>query len=767
MGQQRGGTPDPGQAADLAEFIGLLGELRAWAGMPSYRSLAKRVGPLMRPARVVSPFTVVDAFKAGRRRLDLDLVVAIVRALGMDDEGVDRWRAACLRVHREVRTGGPAGVLRQLPPDLATFTGRAQELAWLTAAGDGGTVVISAIEGMAGIGKTQLALHAAHCLVRAGRHTDVQLYVNLRGFDPEHEPAEPGAVLGMFLRQLEVPAAQVPAGLAERAAMFRDRMQGRAALVILDNAANSAQVRDLLPAAPSCLVLITSRRSLADLDGAVLHQLGVFSPEEAVLLLSRVVGTQRVAAEPEAAGQIVRACGYVPLAVSIVASRLRARPAWRLADMARRLDRGVGEIVSAERGLVPVFDLSYQGLPEPARNVFQMLGVHPGTDFTAAAVAALSGLGISEAEAVLELLLDEHLVEQRIPGRYELHDLLLSYARTLAGSLPAGKVRDAVARLTEYHLRSVVRAGTAIANKDRSVALPETNGSGVEPEQFASYDAALAWFDAEHANLLAGIGAAMAHQLYTTVWNTAFALRFYQQLRRHIDDWTHNYGLARAAARAAGDQEAEARSLNGLCGARRQGGWFQQAAEYGRQAHELYRRLGDRVGESIALNNLAVALRHMRRFEEAAQVYEQAIAISHALGDSPNEGVALTNAIETYVQLGHHERALRAADRALKILRAVGYRQVEAMLLATLAELHETEGSLPEAEQACRQSLVLAEEVRDRHLQADNLRALGQILARADRAAEADAAWAQAQLRYESLGDQSAAAAVAQMRQIN
>ncbi|MEE1784476.1 NB-ARC domain-containing protein [Streptomyces sp. SP17BM10] len=336
---ERTGAPDPADAADLAEFIRALERLRLWAGGPSLRALAKRVGPLLRPPQPVSHTTVADVFKPDRRRLDPDLVLAVVRALGAGEADAARWRAACTRVHADARACGPVGVLRQLPADLATFTGRERELAWLVRHFASGAAVVSTIDGPAGIGKTQLALHAAHHLVRAGRCADVQLYVDLRGCDPEHPPADPSTVLGMFLRQLEVPAHRVPTVPAERAALFRERMHGKRAVVVLDDAATATQVRDLLPASPTCLVLITSRHELTGLEGVAPHRLGAFTEEEALLLLTRVVGASRVAAEHEAAERIVQACGYAPGAVSAVAARLRSRPAWRLADLDRRLSR--------------------------------------------------------------------------------------------------------------------------------------------------------------------------------------------------------------------------------------------------------------------------------------------------------------------------------------------------------------------------------------------------------------------------------------------
>ncbi|MFD0332170.1 NB-ARC domain-containing protein [Streptacidiphilus monticola] len=309
-------------------------------------------------------------------------MVAIVRACGMDEPATARWREAFLKVHRLAKSGGPVGVFGQLPSDLATFTGRRKELAGLIAdatrhpKGDhANTVVISAIEGMAGVGKTQLAIHAAHELLRAGRFTDTQLNVNLRGFDPEHPPADPSAVLGAFLRQLGVAAQQIPENQEERAAMYRDRLRGRSAIVLLDNAASEDQVRDLIPAGPDCLVLITSRRSLAGLDGATPYLLDTFSETESLDLLIRITGRDRVAAEREAAARIVECCDHLPLAVALTAARLRSRPAWSLVALADQLEAGrLDAIRAGGRAIRPVLDLSYRALPDPVQHMFRLLG---------------------------------------------------------------------------------------------------------------------------------------------------------------------------------------------------------------------------------------------------------------------------------------------------------------------------------------------------------------------------------------------------------
>ena len=285
----------------MAGLIEALNLLRAASGNPSFRTLARSAGLKLRPPQALAHTTVRDLFQARRRRLDIDLLMATVRALGLRDPEAARWQRACARAHVEARLGGPPRVLRQLPAATAVFTGRERDLAAVlkpaTAAADGdhganGAVTL-AIDGMAGIGKTQLALHAAHELVNSGRFTDTQLYADLWGFDADHAPADPAVVLGTFLSQLGVAAQRIPAALEERAAMFRDQMHDRKALILLDNAAGAEQIRALIPSAPSCLVLVTSRRSLAGLDTAFLHTLDVFRPVESVTLLARIAGTAR------------------------------------------------------------------------------------------------------------------------------------------------------------------------------------------------------------------------------------------------------------------------------------------------------------------------------------------------------------------------------------------------------------------------------------------------------------------------------------------
>jgi tetratricopeptide (TPR) repeat protein len=765
--EKQDGMPDPGRAGDLAEFVGLLGELRAWAGLPSYRVLAKRVGPLMRPPQVVSPSTVVDAFKSERRRLDLDLVVAIVRALGVDEAGTACWREACVRVHGLAKRGGPVGVFSQLPTDLPTFTGRREDLARLIAAathhhegGSGTTVVVSAIEGMAGVGKTQLAVHAAHQLVRAGHFTDAQLHVNLRGFDPELPPADPSTVLEAFLRQLGVPAQQIPAGRDERAAMYRDRLRERHALILLDNAADEDQVRDLIPASPSCLVLVTSRRSLAGLDGVTPHLIDTFSEAESLELLIRIAGRDRVISEPEAAVRIVRSCDHLPLALALAAARLRSRPAWSLSELADRLEAGQLEALRAGgRAIRPMFDVSYRALPEGPRELFRLLGLHPGPDFSPAAAAALSGSTIAQATEVLELLLDEHLLEQRRTGRYELHDLLRAYSLDLIGQDGEIARETALTRITTWYTHSVYNAMTALQKEVESPTVPCVSA----PAQFDSHDAALAWLSAEETNLEQAMRTAADCGLHDTVWQTGRLLRRIYSESGRIADSARVSQMAAESARRAGNLRAEGQALCDVGWARAElarhpGPELDEAEALMRRAVDLCGGAGNEEGQAYALNGLAKVLREQRRHAEALDCYEAALTICQKSGASRRIGVTHCNIGTLHFAMEDYDLALASYLRSLEILDAPEADSFGiTLLLGNIAEIYLLTGEHDRAQSYETRRLALARAYGYTLHEAESLLVSGDIQSALGNCAGARRAWTESAILYEQLDDPRAA----------
>ncbi len=752
--------PDPGGAKDLAEFVALLGELRAWAGMPSYRVLAKRVEALIRPPRTISPSTLVNAFKTGRQRLDLDLVVALVRALGASEGAVDSWRHACIKVHAQAKTGGPVGAFRQLPADLRTFTGRQEELAQLIVAatqhhdsGGARTVVVSAIEGMAGVGKTQLAIHAAHQLVRLGHFTDVQLHVNLRGFDPELPPADPSAVLEAFLRHLGVPAQQIPAGVDERAAMYRDRLQDRSALVLLDNAADEDQVRDLIPASPTCLVMITSRRSLVALDGVSPHQLDVFTETESLDLLSQIAGPDRVADEPEAAAQIAEYCGHLPLAVSLAAARLRSRPTWTLQHLADKLRAGRLTAIRADgRALRPAFNLSYQELDAPLRRIFRLLGHHPGPDATPAHLAALADITAEEAEDALEQLQDEHLLAQPTPGRYELHDLLRLLAAELAAAEP-----EPVAPLTRLATWCVATGYAAAA----LIGTPNLTGApaqAAETPGFESYDDALTWFDQERNTLAAVQHAAAEAGLARHVWQLAETQKQFFVVCRHLDDFLAAQQLALVAARADGDRRIEAQMLTVLGGAYWMAGRLDDSEDCCLQVRRLYQALGDATGEASALMAQGVVQNHRGHPERCVDLITQALALLAGPDTLHLRGQALMNRAVVY-KTAQHRRPQDVADlrEALTIFQHVGDRRAEALAVGNLADFHLLDADLDLALRLYHEQQKLARELADAYVEAESLRGAGDVHAAAHRTAQARQAWTEALALYEKIEHPKAA----------
>lgn len=755
--------PDPGQARDLAEFVGLLTELRGWAGMPSYRVLAKRVGPLMRPPRVVSVSTVADVFKSERRRLDLDLVAAIARALGADEPTVDRWRAACIKVHGRSKSGGPAAVFRQLPADLATFTGRESvlkqliETATAPVAGRAATAVVSTIEGAAGIGKTQLAVHAAHELVRSGHYTDVQLFVNLCGFDPERPPADPFDVLDALLRQLEVPAGQIPATFDERAAMFWDRTSDLSAVIVLDNAADEQQLRSLIPASPTCLVLVTSRRGLSGLEGSEQVLLDVFSEDEALGLLSRVIGAERISSELPHARRIVRACGSLPLALSLAAARLRSRPAWQLAHLADRLESaGLDELQGGGRALRPIFDLSYQALPEITKRIFRTLGHIPCADFTVAAVAATAGVTDIEAGRALEQLLDENLLRQAEYDRYEMHDLLRALAVELAKDEGADAATAALSRLSAWYLHTTYNAATAIETPHLLELSVDRVGT---PLKFAERADALTWYDKERSNLTAVRAAAYDAGFNTIAWQFALPLKLFVVLRHHLEDFVEIQRRAVDATRACGDRRMEALMLYGLGTAYLESRSPAEAESYMSESIALYRALGDDHAAAMPIMDLGRIRANQGRHREAIALYDQALA--HDLKEGDKRAVAITR-LNIGVALyfcGDLDASLASFQTALDDARQAGERRAETIISGNVAQIHCDRQDYREAREYYDRQLTLSRLIGDRYLEAQAIDGLGDVLSGLGRQQDATRKWRRSLALYEEIKADANAAA--------
>jgi DNA-binding SARP family transcriptional activator len=590
--------------------------------------------------------------------------VRLAEELG-SDPGAELQRVyADLLAGRPPALGGGAGspawrVPRQLPPDVADFAGRDAELALmqrvLVSAGRHGPAAVNAIQGIGGVGKSALAVHAAHWL--ADRFPDGQLYVDLHGDTTRLRPLEPLEVLGRFLRALGADPAAIPSDLEEAAGMFRSRVADRRLLMVLDNAADAAQVRPLLPASPGCGVLVTSRRALLGLDGAIHVHLDALAPEEALELLGRLAGTDRVDAEPEAAMEVARCCGYLPLALRIAGARLAARPTWPLRELAERLgdeQRRLDELELAEAGVRASFQVSHEQLrasrdsvDRSAAKVFGLLGVLDGAEMGTPVVARLLDASEMATEEALERLVDTQLLQTPSPGRYRLHDLLRLYARELACTHHSEHEQAAALTralgfyvATAWHTLGLLRPGdyrlTRVDERWRK--------SGLE---FTNEQAALGWLEAERANLLAavqqaattpGVPADIAIQLTQALFG------FYW-VRSYWGDWLKVNQIALGVTRRIGDRAAQAQAHNDLGAANWRRGRYDQAVASLQESLEIRRELGDRPGEGASLGNLGLVYQRQGRYEQALACLRDSLAIDRELGDHRGQAISLGNLV--------------------------------------------------------------------------------------------------------------------------
>jgi DNA-binding SARP family transcriptional activator len=713
-----------------------------------YEHVVPRVRDLVsaHPLRERFHAQLIRALAAGGRRAEALAAYQQARRILVDELGIEPG-PELRTLHARILAGeadptpssqdaaprepAPArAVPRQLPAAVRHFTGRQAELDALTRLLDetdvsGGTVVISAIDGMAGIGKTALAVHAAHRL--AEKFPDGQLFLDLHGYTQGHPPRTADEAIDWLLRALGVPPERIPQDGEQAAALYRQQLADTRTLIVLDNAAAEAQVRPLLPGTGSCLVLVTSRKRLKALDDAHSLSLEVLSPPDAVTLLHAVAGPGRIPPDDPLAAEVAGLCGHLPLALRIAASLLRHRPTWppeHLAGQLRDQQRRVAVLSDADRELATVFDLSYTNLDAPRRRLWRRLGLVPGPAVDAYAAAALAGCSPANAARLLEGLVDHNLLIAYVPGRYRLHDLLRAHARTLAAEDPAPEREAAVDRLLHYYAHTAQSTSAFIAHHPR----PAPEGPApVDAPTFSDPDAARAWLRTERLNLDAAQTHASAQGLDEHTIALAAGLA---EILRTDGPWTRALEIHHTAAEAAerlGRPAAHAIAVTDLGRVRHLTGDYPGADDAHTRALEAFRTLGNRPGEAGALNNLGRVRYLAGDYPGACDALTSALEIHRELGNRLGEADASTELGRVHYATANNPRAGDALTHALEIYRELGNHSGEANALTNLGWLRYLAGDYPGADNAVTSALEIHRELGNRLGQANALLTLARV----------------------------------------
>ncbi|WP_018347872.1 AfsR/SARP family transcriptional regulator [Longispora albida] len=728
---------------------------------------------------------MISLYRTGRQPEALATARAFRTALAEEhglDPGPEFVRLEQQILRDELGTGtpepqpspAPSPVPNQVPPSSADFTGRVAALSWLDgllpSVQDGtAPVVISAIDGSGGVGKTALAIHWAH---QAREHfPGGQLHINLHGFSMI-TPVTPLEALGRFLRALGVPPQRVPDGLDEAAAQFRELTTGRRMLIVLDNVGGAEQVRPLLTAGPGNLTLITSRNRLAGLiaiDGAQRLTLGLLTPEESAALLARMLGEDRVAAEAEAAGEIARLCGYLPLAIRITGALLADLPERDLAGYAAELagsDRLLALDIEDDpaASVRAAFERSYAILSPEAARMFRLCGVFPGPDITAGALAAAAGAGEDQAAEILDQLATAHLVEETVPGRYAPHDLLRLYAAELAaedeGSLAARE------RLVSWYLHATHTAARILNSQLILPPLPEPV-AGLTLPDLGGLPEAMAWYEAERPNLAAALLHLVNENQHDLVHVLNEVVRPYLFRSLSFEDWELTSQAALRSAQASGNQTAIAEAHNSLAQLRYSRAKYAEAIEHyapalvaARQsgnpategfvllgyanAHLVYGQLGQarqyylegvtawqaagsRHYETVHWDNMALASTLLGNLDEAVAGFESALAWYQEIGAEGREAHCRSNLATTLIYRGDYELAAEHLSQAVGAQAAQATQRGEAMTRHSLAMAYAGLGRLSEARTQAELALTIATESQNGYTKAEALATLGML----------------------------------------
>jgi tetratricopeptide (TPR) repeat protein len=677
--------------------------------------------------------TLREELGIGPSRMISDLQTAILR----QDPALDLAASGVTQPATGPGTPAPA----QLPPAVPAFAGRLAELASLDAMLPGAgaapsaappPVVISAVSGTAGVGKTALAVQWAHRV--AVWFGDGQLYVNLRGFDPGGQALEPSAALRGFLAALGVPADRIPAELADQAGMYRTLLAGKRVLVLLDNARDVEQVRPLLPGSPGCMVLLT---------------LDLLTVAEARELLTCRLGADRVGREPGAVDDIIERCARLPLALAIAAARAATQPRFPLAVLAaelrastRTLDSfGSDDLATDARA---VFSWSYRALSRDAARLYRLLGLHPGPDLTLPAAASLTGLPPGRVHALLAALARAHLLTEPSPGRYTMHDLLRAYAteQALAHDSPQDR-RDALARLLGHYLHTA-HAAAMLLEPSLAPITPVPPPPGVVLGQPVTAQDALSWFTAEHAPLLAIVPMAAEAGLGTHAWQLAWSLTTFLLRAGRWDDQLRAQKTALAAAGRSDDLAGQAHARFGVALGYARSGHFSEADPYFRDALRGFEALGDQIGQARIHSGLTWLAERAERPADALRHALKALELYRAGDHEAMLPTALNDVGYCHALLGHYREAIAACQLALAANRELGDRSGESDSWDSLGYIHCQLGDFPQAIRCYERSLGLCRELADRYNEADTLDHIGDAYGRLGNLAAARQAWQQA-----------------------
>ena len=714
-------------------FAALLRRLRAGARL-TQEELAEAAG--------ISPRSVSDLERGINRTARKDTALLLADALSLSGQGralfvaAARGRAPAADVlatrNGAAAQGAGAVATRTLPRDIGSFTGREAELGRLLAAlakaaEGGGVVGIHAIDGMAGAGKTALAVHAAHRL--AGRFPDGQFFVPLHAHTPGQRLVDPAEALASLLLTAGAAAQQIPPGVEARAARWRDFAAGKKILLLLDDAAGHEQVEPLLPGTACSLVLITSRRRLTALEDATVLSVDTLTPADAATLLARLAGRSDLSPETEAAGEIARLCGYLPLAIGMLARQLRHHPARSgaglAADLASARDRLAG--MHAENlSVAAAFDLSYQELTADQQRLFRRLGLAPGPDIDSYAAAALDDISVETARGRLDDLYDNHLITEPQAGRYLLHDLLREYARTLADGDDDAESQAAVGRVVSYYAYVAAAASKHIATWTTGGGRPPPGSPPAHAPPLAAPQEAAAWLEAERSNLFVAVSSA-AEALPQHAVAIATAMGGFLRASGRWDQAAAQYQTALNAARRAGDRPGQAGALDELGLLQQLTGDYTAATATLAQAVALYTELGDRRGQAYALNHLGLVHQDTGDYRAATASHQRALALAREAGDRLAEAVSITDLGQVQQLTGNYRAAIASHEQALAMFRDLDSPFDEADALTQMGFNECALGNYEAATARHRQSLAVFRRLGDRLGQAWAIGGLGEV----------------------------------------